>query len=90
MGSVQFSVDPKGTSPLMAALPPDAETVDAPWAITVNALNNVVLPAPLGPISTATVGSRTSGRTALRRKRGRSGDVFGMRRSSTTSSRTEW
>ena len=59
-------------------------------AVMFSALSSVVLPDPLGPMSTTTEGSLISGLAALRRKRGRSGAVPGMRRSRTTSSRIEW
>ena len=59
-------------------------------AVAISALSNVVLPDPLGPISTTTEGSRISGFAVLLRNRGRSGAVPGIRKSRTTSSRTEW
>ena len=66
----------------------DAE--EAIRAVSTSALSRVVLPDPLGPMSTTTEGSRTSGLAALCRKRGRSGAVPGIRRSRTTSSRIDW
>ena len=45
------------------------------------ARSSVVLPDPLGPINTATVGSRTSGLAALRLKQAKSGAVPGILRS---------
>ena len=58
--------------------------------VEVMARSKAVLPAPFGPIRTTTLGSRTSGRERLSRKRGRLGVVLGMRKSSSTSSRIDW
>ena len=74
----------------LVRLLPASGTDEAISATAINARSSVVLPEPFGPMRTATVGSRMSGLTALRRKHGRSGAVPGMRRSRTTSSRIEW
>ena len=69
-------------------------SMDVGWnaamrAVATNAFSRAVLPDPLGPMSTTAEGRRISGLAVLRRNRGSSGVVAGIRRSRTTFSRIE-
>ena len=90
VGSFLVSLAKKGKKFLIGLVLSLGDAYKAVRAVAISALSSVVLPDPLGPMSTTTEGSRISGFAVLLRNRGRSGAVPGIRRSRTTSSRTEW